>query len=177
MDLVPWLSSLPLVTDLVFHQRFTTSRPQKQLSLSQKWPAWWQRDDAGGIEADTGRLKKQPSDVAPRSQRVHWTQFISADKYEVIYVYTWRISYHLCPSWIPGMVVGVVTCLKNPLQLIGQENEISASPIGAVLTPQACTAHHNKHFAGNLPALYLMAHSLNQKCALLTLSEMGQAKT
>ena len=99
MDLVPWLLSLPQVASLVFLQRFTTSRPQKQPSLSQKQPAWWQRDDAGGIEADTGRLKKQPPDVATRSQRFHWTQFISADKYEVIYVYTWRISYPLCPSF------------------------------------------------------------------------------
>ena len=91
MDLVPWLLSLPLVAGLVFHQRFATSSPQKQLSLSQKWPAWWQRDDAGGFAADTGRLKKQPPDVAPRSQRFHWTQFILSDKCEAIYVCTWEL--------------------------------------------------------------------------------------
>ena len=105
MDLVPWLLSLPLVAGLAFHQRFTTSRPQKQLSLSQKWPAWWQRDDAGGFEADTGRLKKQPPDAAPRSQRFHWMRFILAEKCEATYVCTYRFSRPPVPFFflLPGV--------------------------------------------------------------------------
>ena len=77
MDLVPWLWSLPLVTDLVCHRRFTTSRPPKQLSLIQKWSTWWQRDDVDGFEAQSEKLKRQPLE---RAQRLPWQHICSRTK-------------------------------------------------------------------------------------------------
>ena len=66
MDHALWLLSLPLVLDPVFHQRSTKTRPQKQLGLSQRWSVWWRKDDAGGFEGRTDRLKNQPPDIAKR---------------------------------------------------------------------------------------------------------------
>ena len=75
------------------------------------------------------------------------------------------------------MSVVVLTCASYRLDVLVEEYAVSAGRNAARFASHACTAHGIKHFAGNLPALYLRTHSLNQKCALLTLSEMGQAKT
>ena len=51
----------------------------------------------------------------------------------------------------------ILTAIEEgtPIQLLVEENAASGPQIAAILTSYACTAHRNKHFAGNLPALYL----------------------
>ena len=76
-----------------------------------------------------------------------------------------------------GMVVGLGTDAKNRVQLVVEEYPISAGPTAVIMTSHACTAHQNKHFAGNLPAHYVNTASMCAKCLTLDLPEMMQRWT
>ena len=48
---------------------------------------------------------------------------------------------------------------KIPFELLNEESAISAGQTAVKLTSHTCTAHHNKHFAGNFRQLYLRTQS------------------
>ena len=71
------------------------------------------------------------------------------------------------------MVGLVLTCSKNQLVGLLEESTLSAGQNAAIATTEACTAHGNNDFAGDLPALYLKTQRHMEKIVVLDLSEMA----
>ena len=59
-----------------------------------------------------------------------------------------------------GMLVVVLTCANYRLDVLVEEYAVSSAETAARFASHACTAHGIKHFAGNLPALYLETYCI-----------------